>query len=229
MAEDKYSRGARFNWLFVIAAVLCLAVTAAFIYYYSQVGNILAEKDAEIASLRGQIVSIDSRFNSLQGDLSAANSTITKLQKDFAVSQTEVADANAYIDTVQGQVANLTAQVNTLKAEKQQFQNITGMLESKVITEQTTIHQGMGQVTSMVSFKADYAGYVVVTATVSSTTGFIQVTCDNPAYPFNTNKYYTADQMVFSIPVLPGGIGIFAGNTDKLYEPNATVAVTYYY
>lgn len=226
---ERNDRGQHINWPFVLVAVLFLIVTAAFIYYYFQTLDNFTQKDAAITSLQGQVVNLNSQVTSRQNDLSAANAKIAPLQSQFALTQTQLVDANAYIDTVKAQIANATAQVATFKSQNADLQKIVSMSESKVITEQVTVHQGMGQISSLISFKADYAGYIIVTATVSSTTGFIQVTCDNANYPFNTNKYYTADQSIFSIPVLPGTIGVFAGNTDKLYEPNATVSVTYYY
>ncbi len=224
--------GHSFKWAFILTVILAFGVAGAFVYYYLQylqATNTLVTRDAEIASLQGQVATLNAKVAALQNDLTTANASVAPLTSQISSMQTAINNANTYIDEVNGKVTNLTAQVAALKSQNADLQSITSLSRSTAEATSITVHQTAGVVSSIVSFNVEYAGYIVISATSSAPSGFIQVTDDNPNFPFSANKYLTASSNTFSVPVLPGTVGVFFGNTEKENEYNVTMTVTYYY
>jgi hypothetical protein len=225
--------GSRFSTLaFIFTGVIALAAAGAFVYYYSQyqgASESLALKDAQLAAANGQVSTLNAKVAALTNDLTALNATIAPTKSQFDLTITQLKTANAYIDTVQSKIANATAEAASLKTENDRLRRIVDLKESSVKATSVTVHQNAGAISNVVSFTAEYAGYVTVSGTSSTPTGYVLLTDDNPNFPFDTNKYYFANGSSFSVPVLPGTIGVYFGNTEKANEFNGTLSVTYYY
>jgi peptidoglycan hydrolase CwlO-like protein len=190
----------------------------------------IASKDAELAAANARITALNTKVTSLQNDLTTLNSTFTTTKGQLDLTLSQLKTANAYIDTVQSQVTNATAQTASIKSENDRLQRIIDLKEASVKATSITVRQNEGVVSSIVSFTAAYAGYVVVSATSSAPSGYALVTDDNPMFQFSTTEYKIVNGSSFSVPVLPGGVGIYFGNKEKLTnEYNGTFSVTYYY
>jgi peptidoglycan hydrolase CwlO-like protein len=217
---------------FLFLVILALAAAGAFVYYYLQykeASATVAVKEVQLSTANSQVSTLNAKVTALQDDLAALNGTIAPVKSQLDLTLSQLKTANAYIDTVQSQIANATAQAASLKSENDKLLSIVRLNESSVKATSLTIHQNAGVVSSVVSFTAEYAGYVVISGTSSTPTGYVVVSDDNPNFPFSTNKYYFANGSLFSVPVLPGTIGVYFGNTEKENEFNATLSVTYYY
>ncbi len=216
-------------WALILTAIYAVMVTALFIFYFFQVANAAAQRDNAIAALEGQVNSLNTQVASLQNDLNAANARVAPLANELTATVNRLADVNANLTDTRSQLAAVNGTVTALQAENDRLNAIANMTESRVITEPVTIHQEKGAVSSIISFKADYAGYLSITASTSSDTGYIIVNIDNPNYQGNSTKYLSRTQHSFNVPIMPGNVEIVAGNTDKLNEVNHTVGVTYVY
>jgi hypothetical protein len=226
------SRPRFFIVAFAVACIVALAAAGGLVYYffqYNAVSAIVAEKDAQLTAVNNQIATLNNRVTGLTADLVTLNATIAPVKSQLALTLDQLKTANAYIDTVQQKIASATAEAAALKTDNERLQSIVRLNESSIKTTALTIHQKAATVSEVVSFNAEYAGYIVVSGTSSAPTGYILVTDDNPNFPFSTYKYYFSSGSVFSVPVLPGTIGVFFGNSEKENEYNATLTVTYYY
>jgi hypothetical protein len=227
------NNGVRYSLLaFIITGIVALAAAGGFAYYYFQYRDAssgLAAKDAQLAAAAGQVSTLNAKVAALNIDLASLNATIapTKSQLELTLNQLRI--ANAYIDTVRAESSNATAEADALKTENNRLQRIIDLKESSVKAENLTVNQKFGVRSSVISFTADYAGYIVVTATSSAQTGYAIVTDDNPWYPFNTLEHPIVNGSTFSIPVLPGTVGVYFGNKEKQNDYNGTFSVTYYY
>jgi hypothetical protein len=93
--------------------------------------------------------------------------------------------------------------------------------------QETSINQYGGQTSPVASFKAQYAGYVVISAK-SSTNGLMNITNQTSAQTFPTS-YTFSSESTRVIPVLPGDVTIELKNTSPVNGSTTTVTVTYYY
>ena len=231
MAKEK--GGSRlYTPLAFISLVIAPLLTAGVVYYYLQYKEAsvtVAVKEVQLAAANGQVSALNAKVAALQNDLTALNATIAPTKSQLELTLGQLKTANAYIDTVQSQIANVTAQNVALRSENNKLLSIVRLNESSVKATSLTIHQNAGVVSSVVSFTAEYAGYVTISGTSSAPTGYVLVTDDNPLFPYNTTKYQVVNSASFSVPVLPGTIGVYFGNTEKENEFNGTFSVTYYY
>ena len=92
-----------------------------------------------------------------------------------------------------------------------------------------TINQSAGQLTSIVTFTAGYAGYIVVSGTSTTSLGYLLVTKSFSGYPYNDIHYSFGTGASRTIPVLPGTVTVYFGNTNLLSGATATITVIYVY
>lgn len=193
----------------LIIGVVVLAIALGFVsYFYAQASSQSSEKSATVASLEKEVASYKSQIPPLQDQLSTAKSQL-------ASATAEVASLKTQVSTLQGQASNL--------------QSIVSLTKSTAQLVSATINQGPSELTSMVKFKADYAGYVVISGTSTSQTGYIRVTDSYVAYPYNLTNYFFGTGATLLIPVLPGNIDVLFGNKDVGVGVTTTMTVTYYY
>lgn len=218
----------RFSTLaFMIIGVVTLAVTSS--CSSGDTSATIAAKDAQLAAANGQISALNAKVIGLQNDLTTLNATFTTTKSQLDLTLSQLKTANAYIDTVQSGIANATAEAALLRSENNRLQSIIDLQESSVQATSVTVHQIAGVVSNVVSFTADYAGYVVVSGTSSAPSGYALVTDDNPIFTSNTAEYPIVNGSSFSVIVLPGTVGVYLGNKEKQNEFNGTFSVTYYY
>jgi len=80
-----------------------------------------------------------------------------------------------------------------------------------------------------ISFQADYAGYIVVSGTSTTNSGYISVLDTWPNYPFNGYSYEFGTGTNRTILVMPGTVRVSFGNGNTSNGATATLTVTYYY
>lgn len=137
--------------------------------------------------------------------------------------------SNSQIASLQSQLSSANSQVSSLQSQVSSLQSIVNLSQSKSEAVQTTVNQSRGQVASVVSFSAQYAGYIVVSGTSTTTNGYLQVTDSFSNYPYNSTTYAFGTGAQKTIPVLPGTVTVSFGNTNALNGATATISVTYYY
>jgi cytoskeletal protein RodZ len=225
--------GSRFTTtVLIISCVISLAI-GAFAFYllvYWGTSEELAARDTQLVVANSQVSTLNAKVSSLQNDLTAAKASIASLNGTVALLQEEVVAANAYYDANSALIANATATIASLKSENTRLQRAIDMKDFSVVADSITVHQVAGAVSNVISFNANYAGYIVVSATSSAPSGYALVTDDNPNFAaFDTIEYPILSGSSFSVPVLPGTVGVFLGNREKINEYNGTFTVTYYY
>lgn len=231
MAQEKGKSGIAKPAL-VFFILLALGATVAFLYYYFlYTGAItaLTEQNTRLAAAESEGAALKAKVAALNSDLTALKANVSSQKSQLDLTLEQIKTANAYIDTLRAQTDQVQAETAALRKEKETLLSIIRLEESAVKATAVTVHQKAGTTSEVVSFNVDYAGYVVVSGTSSAPTGYLIITNDNPNFPFNSNKYYFANGRSFNVPVLPGTVGVFFGNSEKYDEFNATVSVTYYY
>jgi hypothetical protein len=235
-------RAHRTNWAFLLTVVFGVVVAGVFIYYYIQTTNIISQRNltiatqqAESVSLNSQITSASSTIASLQGQLSSAQSQLTSvnaqilsLGNDLSAGKSQIVSLQSQVSSYQNQATSYQNQVTTLQSQNNDLQNIVNLAAYAVEASSVPISQAAGQMSPVTSFTVNYAGYIVVSGSSSSGSGYVRVTDTYSSYPYNSYNYsFSTGGSVF-VPVLPGTITVYYGNNDAA-AVTATISVMYYY
>lgn len=189
----------------IALAVVCIILAASLvgiiaIYQPSQI----TEKDNTISSLQAQI-------NVLEYQLSN-NVNATTYVTQIAYLNSQLSSLN---DTLTSAYSDLTA-----------LQQIT-QLSSSEVWYQNSFTQDANATTPLGTATVDYAGYVVVQATASSTTTFAEAVYSFGGVNFDYNQTIgTSGTALF--PVLPGTVEIRVGNVNQTTTNNVTATITHY-
>ena len=242
-------RAHRTNWAFLLTVVFGVVVAGVFIYYYMQATNIISQRNLTIATQQAESVSLNSQITSLENGLTTASSTIASLQGQLSSTQSQLTSANAQILSLgndlsagKSQIANLQSQVSsyqnqassyqnqvaTLQSQNNDLQNIVNLAAYAAQASSVPISQAAGQMSPVTSFTANYAGYIVVSGSSSSGSGYVRVTDTYSSYPYNSYNYPFSTSGSVIVPVLPGTITVYYGNNDAA-AVTATISVMYYY
>lgn len=114
----------------------------------------------------------------------------------------------------------LEDEITSARAEIVSLQRIVNLQEKQTIINGATINQTAGQTTEIAKFTAQYAGYLTVSGTSTTTNGFVLI---------NSTQYNFGTGTTFHSPILPGDVSIAFGNTNIFNGATATLTVTYIY
>jgi glutathionyl-hydroquinone reductase len=194
------------NIIIFALATICVIlaasiVTILLVYQPTTLQAQMKEKDDTISSLQQQI-------NNLQYQLSTTPNSSAYTQQ-IAYLQQQLSDLNDTLASTNEYMAYLG--------------NITQLRVSQYLAYQQAVSPGTDAFNNLVY----YAGYIVVQATSSSNTTYVQMLYSSNGVDFNqTVTLGTEGTAVF--PVLPGTVEIGFANTDQTSEA-VTVTIIYYY
>ncbi len=214
---------------FLVTLIVLIIVAGVFVWYY-------VAASGQISRANSLISTLSSEKQSLQAELSSASSEISTLESQVSSLETQLSSTNAQISSLQSQlssggseIANLQAQISSLQSQNSNLQSIVNLSQSSTQASSVTVNQAAGQLSLVKSFSASYAGYIVVSGTSTTTNGYIMVTDSFSGYPYNSTTYSFGTGATRIIPLLPGTVSVYFGNTNFSSGATATITVTYYY
>jgi hypothetical protein len=101
--------------------------------------------------------------------------------------------------------------------------------KSSIKANPTTIIQAAGALSLVTTFTADYAGYVVISGTSTTPAGYLRVVDSYSGYPYNNYTYYFGTSATVLVPILPGTVSVYFGNSGVVGSVTATLTIIYYY
>jgi hypothetical protein len=116
-------------------------------------------------------------------------------------------------------------------SQYQAYSKVSQLSNTVLEAAATTVNTPAGGEAQVVVFHANYPGYILITGTSTTTTGYIEVQdyMTNPSGGYFNPKENFGTGATLIIPVLPGTIGVYFGNNNFLNGATATITVTYYY
>jgi predicted nucleic acid-binding Zn-ribbon protein len=204
----------------------------------------LATTTAQVAMIQSKLDSVNSQTTSLQSQLISANDQVSSLKNQLTSSnsqisslQVQLADANSQISTLKGQVtavtsqsyiSNLQAQLDTANAQIASNQKMLSLMAWTNIIDNSPFQMNSGQEVQVASFSASYAGYIVIKGRSSTISSYLRSENNfSGSTLLNRNAFRTGDAII--VPILPGTINIYLGNTDSSGNPTANLTIVYYY
>lgn len=210
-----YNPGPKKNIKVIALAVVCIVLAASLVGVLA-----LYLFNGNTADLKAQITENDNTITSLQSQIASLQSQILQ-NPNSTVYQNQISSLNE-------QISNLNEQISYLTEQLSGYYNVAIMNSSSILLSQQLVTQDANSTTSIFSSAIYYAGYVVIQATASANTTFVEVNFSYAGSTFDYNKTIgTSGTAVF--PVLPGTLQINIGNSNQTAANNATVSATYYY
>jgi uncharacterized phage infection (PIP) family protein YhgE len=205
----------------------------------------LSDVQADLVTAQADLSQSNSNLETAQQDLTTVtedrDSILEQLndtEADLATAQDQLDSANSQITTLQSQIdelesadstiATLRSQITTLQGQVDQLQEITDLSLYSIELDTKIIYQIPNVYENVVSFTADYAGYIIVSGTSSTFNTYIRVEDTFAGYPFREYLHHFGTGTTLKIPVLPGTITVYLSNTDPV-GLTATITVIYYY
>jgi septal ring factor EnvC (AmiA/AmiB activator) len=181
-------------------------------------------------SVQPQLTAANAQVSDLQGQLTAAKTQLTSVQGQLAAASTQATSSGTQVATLQNQVASLQSQLDAANAQVNSDKAIMGLNATTNVANGAAINQIAGQEKQVISFVADYAGYVSISGTATTPTGYVRVTETFSGYAANNNRYYFGMGTTLIVPVLPGTVNIYFGNSDTAGETvTGSLNALYYY
>jgi uncharacterized protein YlxW (UPF0749 family) len=241
---------------FLLTWVIMVILVAVSVVLNLQTSARITDNTDAISTLRSQATSLQNQLTSANSQISTLGSQLTTANSDIAALKNQVTTHTSQIATANGQVASLSAQLNSTNAQITAVQSqdssfATQMsallsqvttLTSQVTTLQTTVNslgsasttlflgqavsQGANTYSGVYSYTPTYSGYLTISGSSSSTTGYIllvnSTTGGSATYPFGTGTTIMAG--------LTSGYsyGIYFGNYDSSGTITASLTGTYH-
>jgi len=189
----------------------------------------------EASELREQLSEVQADLTTARDNLDKSNSDLATAQqnmnmviddRDSILKQLDQTETD--LTTAQDQLESAESQITTLQSQNDFLQEIVNLTQYSTKADAVIIPQAPNVNENVVSFIADYAGYVVVSGTSSTINTYIRVEDSFPGYPYREYRHYFSTGTTLKIPVLPGTISVYLMNNDPV-GATATITVIYYY
>jgi septal ring factor EnvC (AmiA/AmiB activator) len=194
----------------------------------SEVQDDLTTAQDNLSQSNADLAAAQQNLNNVLDDRDLILKQLEETEADLTSAQDQLESVDSLITSLQSQVTTLESQVTPLQSQIDQLQEIIDLSLYSTEADAVTVHQISGASSNIVSFIADYAGYIVVSGTSTTVDGYIYLTASFEGYPYNYYKLYFSTGTTLRIPVLPGTINVYLSNTNPV-GLTATITVTYYY
>lgn len=135
---------------------------------------------------------------------------------------------NSEYDTLQLTYNNYVANHQHTDSEYNELQQIANLQKYQSITDEELVLQENGERTFVVSFTADYAGYLIISLTSTTSNAYVDIEFDFHAKSFKSTEVLGTSGSA-TICVLPTTVYIYVGNTNWFDPATHTISVTYWY
>lgn len=184
----------------IICIILIAGLVGIFAYYWMQVNTLNDQKN---------------NLNTIYQDYSSTHSH-SNSEYDALVAY-----KNRLETWLAGNITQLQGQINSL-------QSIVYLNVLQPILDRYTINQGAGAQSHVTSFQSNYAGYVWISLTSTTTNAYVTVEYWYKDSLFSFRKTLGTSGEAFFC-VLPSSVAIYVGNSNWLNGATHTITATYHY
>ncbi len=204
----------------------------------SRISTLSSQESSDVSSLQDELSTANNQISSLTDQINSALLQISSLQSNVSSDtviissiQTQLTSINSQLssldDTTVSLQNTLTSLKNTVDSLVIKVNNLTAAANNPVILfSSQTISQAFNTQTLLYTFTPTYNGYIYISGTSNSTTGYIRVT-NNTTSTFTDYAFGTGTTVSAAVS---GGYSysIRFGNTDASGTITATLSATYY-
>lgn len=101
----------------------------------------------------------------------------------------EISSLQNQVSSLQGQTSSLQNQVTSLQNQNATLQSIVNLSQSSAPAKSITVNAGAQQSTQVISFMANYAGYIIVSGTSTTSKGYVKASSIYGSRLYNDYEY----------------------------------------
>jgi len=189
----------------------------------------LTNTQSQLSSIQADLTNTQNQLSSTQADLTSTQNQLSSAKAQVTSLQNQLSSGGSQVASLQSQLSSANSQISSLQSQNRNLQSIVNLSQSSSEASSVTVNQSANSYTEIIAFTANYAGYVVVSGTSTTSNGYLMVTDSYNGYPFNNTNYTFGTANTKIIPILPGTVTVYFGNTNLINGASATITVTYYY
>jgi septal ring factor EnvC (AmiA/AmiB activator) len=200
----------------------------------------LGSDETAISSLKQQLTSAGTQITALQDQVTSVNSQIANLNTQTNANITQISSISNQISSINSQLATLSSSLSSLTTSLTDLQSTVASLSTEVdnltstswyshsttLASSQSLSQGYGEQTLFATFFANYAGYLYISGTSTSSTSYITVKNTTSG---TLNSYTFGTGTTVSAPIQAGAIEIYFGNSASSGSVTAVLSVVYTY
>jgi len=185
----------------------------------------LAAANNQVASLTSQLNNVLVQITNLTTEVTSDTSAISVIQTRLSSIVSELSALNTTAASLQSKLTSLENKVNSLKATVDKL--TAPITNSIVLFSSQTITQAFGTQTLLYALTTPYSGFISISGTSSSATGYIRVTNNTTGF---TTYYVFGTGNNVNVTVNAGQrYTLYFGNSDTLGTITATLSAIYFY
>lgn len=198
----------------LIGIIIILAVGSGFLYYQQS----------------GMISSDSSQISNWKAIDANANISIASQSRQVSSQSNQISSQSNQISSQSNQMSTMSGQISSLNSQVSNQSSLISLSDSTLEASSVTVYQAAGALSVIVSFNANYSGYITFSGTSNTSNGDVQVnqtcTCISGTYSMD---YYFGTGGSFSLPIFPGTTTLSFYNTNSVNSASATISVFYHY
>ena len=182
------------------------------------------------ASLVGVIAVYQPANTNLQSQITEKDNTIASLNQTIYYLQATTTNASVYIQQIAYLEQELSSMNDTLTSAYENvyyYENVTALKAGAYLVYQQQATIGNNTWADAYNNALSYAGYIVVQATSTSNTTYVETLYSSHGVNFDQNVTLGMSGTAY-FPVLPGTVEVRIGNLDQT-SAAVNVTVSYYY
>jgi peptidoglycan hydrolase CwlO-like protein len=205
---------------------------------YEKIATLTSKENADIAALQDDLSSAADDITSLTNQLSSTAAQVASLQAEVSSDSGTVASLQTQLNSVNSQLSGLATTTTTLQNTLTSLNSTVNslLLQVKALTSAASnpialftskpISQSAGTQTLLHTFTPSYNGYIYVSGTSNTTTGYIRVT-NNTLSTYSDYVFGTGTTITSGVT---GGqtYSISFGNTEASGTITANLSGVYY-
>jgi len=185
----------------------------------------LKQANSQIADLNTQISAANTQITTANSQLTSFKAQLATTTSDEAALKTQISGYAASLTSLQTQIASINSTLTSLQNQIDDLDDSSSS-SSTLILSSKSITQDYNEETLLKTFYPDYDGYIRVSGTCDTDTGYIRVvntTEDtDESYDFTSGDYLDID-------ILAGTVKIYFGNDETSgTDWDATLTIRYY-
>jgi len=187
--------------------------------------------NSKYTTLESNYSSLNSQYSSLQSQYSSLQSQSSSLQSQYSSLNSQYSSLQSKYSSLQSQYSSLQSNSSFLNSQYSSLQSIVSLSQTETKVNSQTISQPAGYYTYYTFNNINYAGYITVdvsSSTTSNTWVEIVGTSSN-GISYNSGQLPVGSSGTVSYPVLPGTVQVEIGNSNLFSGATETVTITYTY
>jgi len=216
----------------LIIGLVIAGIPAGYFYMNnSSLNSKYTTLESNYSSLQSKYSSLQSQYSSLQSQSSSLQSQYSSLNSQYSSLQSQYSSLQSKYSSLQSQYSSLQSNSSFLNSQYSSLLSIASLSQTETLENSQTISQPAGYYTYYTFNNINYAGYITVDVSSSTTSNtWVEIVgYSSNGISYNSGQLTVGYSGTVSYPVLPGTVQVEIGNSNLFSGATETVTITYTY